>query len=437
MNSIEQQFCEYLKQGEFHEFMALWRKQVERLNHIGGSIKLPITTKNQKDIEGLLGGSYQLQSIVRISWRTVQKSIQQTKFEGCDFEVVLRLYYQEDIISKKTKIERKTQAIQKMFDECVQKNPQGKAAFWIQQNRTTRGVVIQRIQQAYEESPKLLQKEFTWVCEAIDHLPIWEKKKENLAVFSSQITGDPHAFDYGSFPSYIFMQALCELFQLSSTLSSNLDKNEVLVQAGLYKDSVSNYCMLAHIQAIKKDGTFHPGWKGFYDHYEIWNVNIANLTAIEQIDVSTCKHVVVIENPSVFQILAEQAKRFKIEMLGFVCTNGQLNFCGYQLLDMLIAANIQLYYCGDMDPEGLLIADRLKQRYKEQLMLWHYENEDYRKAKSDKFANAKRCKMIMQIKDPVLLRIGKLLETQPIGYQENLIEVYKNDICKDFEKTEE
>lgn len=428
MKSIEQEFCEYLKQGEFQEFMLLWRKQVERLNHIGGSIQLLITDKNQKDIEGLIGASYQVQSIVRIPWSALKKSIQQTKFEGCDFEEVLKLYYQEEIISKRTKAERKEQAITNLLDVCTQKNPDGKAALFIQNIRTTRGVVMQRIQQVYDENPTQLQKEFTWVCQAIDHLPVWEKKKENLAVFASQITGDPHAFDYGKFLSYILLQAICELFQLSSTLSSNLDKNEVLVQAGLYKDSVSNYCMLAHIQAVKKDGTLHPGWKGFYEHYEIWNVNIANLTAIDKIDASTCRRVIVIENPSVFQILSEQAKQKKLQMLGLVCTNGQLNFCGYQLLDMLAASHIQLYYCGDMDPEGLLIADRLKNRYGNQLTLWHYGIEDYRKAQSDKYANAKRCRMNRQLKDTALLHIGKLLESQPIGYQENLIEVYKSDM---------
>lgn len=432
MKSIEIEFCDYLKQGEFDEFMTLWRKQVERLNHIGGSIQITLTNKNQKDIEGLMGTSYRAQNTVKITWSAFHKKIQQTRFEGCDFEEVLRLYYQEEIVSKKTIRERKVDAIQELLDNCIKKEPNGKTAFWLEQIRYSHGVVMQRIQQAYDEDFHRLKKEMMWVCQAINRLPVWDQRKENLAVFSSQITGDPHAFDYGSFLSYIFLQAICELFQLSAHLTSNLDKNEVLMQAGLYKDSVSNYCMLAHIQAIKRDGTLHLGWKGFYEQYEIWNVNIANLAMIDKIDASTCNHVIVIENPSVFQILAEQAKQSKLAKLGFVCTNGQLNFCGYQLLDMLFEANIQLYYCGDMDPEGLLIADRLKQRYGDQLILWHYDDEDYRMAQSKKYANAKRRKMNVHLKNPTLFHIGTLLETQPIGYQENLINVYKNSLSVNF-----
>lgn len=39
-----------------------------------------------------------------------------------------------------------------------------------------------------------------------------------------------------------------------------------------------------------------------------------------------------------------------------------------------------LYYSGDYDPEGLGIAQRLKDRYKDRLILWEYKPEYYLRA---------------------------------------------------------
>lgn len=425
--SLETEFCEYLTQGEFRAFMDLWRKQIERLGHIGGTISVPLTNQNKADIEGLMGKSYH-GSHAKIAWSTLKKAITQTKFEGCDFEQVLHLYFNEEIIARKTVKERKEQAISELIEHSVLLDSSGKSAHWFYELLPPKGSVMQRIQQEYNQHPSKLKKALTWVCQAIPQLPVWHHQTENLAIFSSHITGDPHAFDYGSFPSYLLLQSINDLLHQSSELKSSMDKNEVLMSAGLYKDSASNFCMLAHLRAYEHQGSLHPAWTGFYDRYEIWNVNIGNLNAISAIDHTSCTSVIIIENPSVFQILVETGKQYHQDQLGFVCTNGQLNFCGYQLLDDLSSASLTLYYCGDMDPEGLLIADRLKQRYQDQLILWHYDEVDYMKAKSNTYASKQRCKMISQIKNTKLLEIGKQLSYEPIGYQEHLIDVYKSDV---------
>ena len=44
--------------------------------------------------------------------------------------------------------------------------------------------------------------------------------------------------------------------------------------------------------------------------------------------------------------------------------NGQLRFSAFVLLDQLSRTS-DLFYSGDHDPEGLLIAQKLKLRYKE------------------------------------------------------------------------
>ena len=127
--------------------------------------------------------------------------------------------------------------------------------------------------------------------------------------------------------------------------------------------------MIAHLNAEGRDGKVHEAWKGFFDRYEAWTVSLYNLQQIHNIS-DAIKAVYIVENPSVFRSLFLEGKRLGKEQIGFVCTNGQLNLCGYVLLDLIQKSNIPMYYAGDFDPEGILIADRLKQRYKDDLHLW-------------------------------------------------------------------
>ena len=56
--------------------------------------------------------------------------------------------------------------------------------------------------------------------------------------------------------------------------------------------------------------------------------------------------------------------------------------CNLILLDLL-KENHTFHYAGDFDPEGLLIAQNLKERYGSKLTLWNYQVEWYEKYLSD------------------------------------------------------
>ena len=122
-------------------------------------------------------------------------------------------------------------------------------------------------------------------------------------------------------------------------------------------------------------------------------------------------------------------KKYNVNDIGFLCTSGQLNLCAYILLDMLVDSKIQLYYSGDFDPEGMQIADKLKQRYKENIVLWHYDEHDYRKCISNKTISERRLMMLRNIKDLKLIQVSQRIEQEKrSGYQEKLIDVYKEDL---------
>lgn len=97
----------------------------------------------------------------------------------------------------------------------------------------------------------------------------------------------------------------------------------------------------------------------------------------------------------------------------------------YQMIqmDLFAKSGIRIYYAGDLDPEGILIAQKLSQYYKGEFHYWHMETADYEKCRSEEVISPKRMKILERITDgrlkPVVDRIE---EYGTAGYQEMLVE---------------
>ena len=97
----------------------------------------------------------------------------------------------------------------------------------------------------------------------------------------------------------------------------------------------------------------------------------------------------------------------------------------YQMiqLDLFAKSGIRVYYAGDLDPEGILIAQKLSQYYKGEFHYWYMETADYEKCRSEEVISPKRMKILERITDgrlkPVVDRIE---EYGTAGYQEMLVE---------------
>lgn len=93
------------------------------------------------------------------------------------------------------------------------------------------------------------------------------------------------------------------------------------------------------------------------------------------------------------------------------------------VLDLFAKSGIWVYYAGDLDPEGILIAQKLSQYYKGEFHYWHMETADYEKCRSEEVISPKRMKILERITDgrlkPVVDRIE---EYGTAGYQEMLVE---------------
>lgn len=421
---MNEEFCQYLSDNEFSEFMQLWKKQYEKYGTCKGSIDLVLNDSNRECISGLMGKDYYGVDCVHITFRQLQKAILNTKYENCDFNEVLKMYFNQDVFTNEYRQEQEQLRVQNIFKHFFKQ--EGKSQQWIYNTYTNRDSVYIRIAQASKENEQKCINTVCVVMKALNHLPMWENKKENISIFASYHTKNPHAFDKNTFVYYLLMHGIVYFLKVDFP-KTNLEQNEILYRAGLYQDGISNYCSIARLQALNENNRPHLGWTGFYDSYEALNVNMDNLLHIRSI--VCCDRVYVVENPSVFQALLKKLKKEKIKKIGLVCTNGQLNYSAYLLLDILVNSNIEIYYSGDMDPEGLLIADKIKQRYPS-IKLWCYDVRHYEISKSKEQATDQRMHMLDALKDGALIQIEKCIceNKNRVGYQENMIEEYYNNL---------
>lgn len=428
---MNEEFCQYLYDNEFSEFMQLWKKQYEKYGTCKGSIDLILNDSNRECMSGLMGKDYYGVDCAHITFQQLQKAISNTKYENCDFNEVLKMYFNHDILTNKNRQEQEQMRIQNIFKHLLEQ--EGKSQQWIHHIYTDHDSVYVRIVQASKENEQKCINTVDVVMKVLNQLPMWQDKKENISIFASLHTKNPHAFDKNTFPYYLLMHGIVYFLKVDFP-KTNLEQNEILYRAGLYQDGISNYCSIARLQALNENYQPHLGWTGFYDSYEALNVNMDNLLHIRSI--VYCDRVYVVENPAVFQALLKMIKKEKIEKIGLVCTNGQLNYSAYLLLDILVSSNVETYYSGDMDPEGLLIADKIKQRYPS-IKLWCYDVRHYEISKSKEQAADQRMHMLDALKDETLIRIGKCINENKnrVGYQENMIEEYYDSFRFDVKKT--
>lgn len=428
---MNEEFCQYLYDNEFSEFMQLWKKQYEKYGTCKGSIDLILNDSNRECMSGLMGKDYYGVDCAHITFQQLQKAISNTKYENCDFNEVLKMYFNHDILTNKNRQEQEQMRIQNIFKHLLEQ--EGKSQQWIHHIYTDHDSVYVRIVQASKENEQKCINTVDVVMKALNQLPMWQDKKENISIFASLHTKNPHAFDKNTFPYYLLMHGIVYFLKVDFP-KTNLEQNEILYRAGLYQDGISNYCSIARLQALNENYQPHLGWTGFYDSYEALNVNMDNLLHIRSI--VYCDRVYVVENPAVFQALLKMIKKEKIEKIGLVCTNGQLNYSAYLLLDILVSSNVETYYSGDIDPEGLLIADKIKQRYPS-IKLWCYDVRHYEISKSKEQAADQRMHMLDALKDETLIRIGKCINENKnrVGYQENMIEEYYDSFRFDVKKT--
>lgn len=383
--------------------------------------------------------NYRSNKTVTVSATALQKALNESRFSGLSWVTIIEAYFKSPLIGNRERQQSKQDARALCFRHILdsynqQRSPiasqmpdQGQwgATAWLEE------VLLQKdangyrhLMQQHKTSPEQLRTMLPMVLLAADSLPTYENRWERLPIFAAHITGDPHYFDEGTWCFKMLTMFIIWRFKIKreDSLAEPEWRNQVLFQAGILKDALSNVTIAYGLHGSRQ-GVLHQGIEGFFQMREPLYLTLQTLGALDQIHSEGQSVVYVLENPAVFSALVEQ-----FPTICAVCANGQPRLATLVLLDKLSEHSL-LYYAGNFDPEGLVIAQNLKKRYQDRLIFWAYDQAHYHRNRSSVILSDERLHKLNAIEEPALLPIKEAILFHGYAvYQEKMLTVYAEDL---------
>ena len=427
MSEINEAVEYFKKKPVYEKLFNEFKKKYESHGKIGGiAVLTGLSTGDKEDISSFLMKDFTSEEEVRVSAKLFEKALLKSRFSSLTTLDILTHYFGIKLRTNKEKSEEDVGKRAEYLAELTGYTDKAYIKEWLTGVFCTGAdgaVVIARSYNADKNELKIILQK---LIKAIPLLPYFQggKKKELLAVFAAQAAGNPHFFDDNTLAGYLLTAFLRDYFRFGyeDDLSEAENRSNVLFKAGLIKDTLSNDVIAYGIRGRCVDGSLHQGMEGFLHQKEPVKLSLLTLANLEETFTNSVdRRVYIVENPAVFSILTS---RFPEK--AFICSYGQIRRAVFMLLD-LFNKNTVFSYAGDFDPEGLLIAERLKKRYGERLIFWKYETDIYLKYMSEEKLTKQRIKKLDGVRDATLLKIAELMrEEGRAAYQESMLEEYVN-----------
>ena len=427
MSEINEAVEYFKKKPVYEKLFNEFKKKYESHGKIGGiAVLTGLSTGDKEDISGFLMKDFTSEEEVRVSAKLFEKALLKSRFSSLTTLDIITHYFGIKLRTNKEKSEENEGKRAEYLAELTGYTDKAYIKEWLTGVFCTGAdgaVVIARSYNADKNELKIILQ---MLIKAIPMLPYFQggKKKELLAVFAAQAAGNPHFFDDNTLAGNLLTAFLRDYFRFGyeDDLSEAENRSNVLFKAGLIKDTLSNDVIAYGIRGRCVDGSLHQGMEGFLHQKEPVKLSLLTLANLEETFTNSVdRRIYIVENPAVFSILTS---RFPEK--SFICSYGQIRRAVFMLLD-LFNKNTVFSYAGDFDPEGLLIAERLKKRYGDRMAFWKYEPDIYLKYMSEEKLTNQRIKKLDGVRDATLLKIAELMrEEGRAAYQESMLEEYVN-----------
>ncbi len=365
----------------------------------------------------------------------LQAALGETRYRGVELKELLFAYFGGTLVTDSQRREKdrkeKEQFWAKLADSAETEFGQtAEAVRWVKAAAEQKKYGWQLIRKEWEKSPKQIRETVLFVCRALELLP--EKKEQGgirLAMLGAEITKNPHYFDRQQTAGRLLLLALGFLLEVEEPKT----QEEVLTlyyQAGIRPDDISSFTVCFGIHLYTENGE-HEAYRHFIEMGEKYVLTLSNLNRIVEAK-SRDGRVFILENQMVFSQLCERLNgREEAREYALVCTSGQMKTASLILIDLLVASGCRLYYCGDIDPEGMEIADRIVARAPGRIFLWRMTEEDYYRSISHETLPEVRLKKLDKIGNKELRELAEVVRREKkAGYQEHLMELLFCDILE-------
>lgn len=295
---------DYFRQRPVYEKLFLkFREKYTSLGHMGGKVVLSgLTLEEKQQLGGFLQKDYTENKTVTVSAELLEKRLGESRFSGISGETLLRAYFGKKLTVKKEEKQKEEEKRNACFEQILEGQEENPAGKWLKEVLENRGSGYELLMQQYRENPGKLRKILENVMRASEQLH-YIKKKQLLAVFAAQATGNPHYFDTGETAEKLLILFLKSQFPGSyeKGISPAEERNHLLYQARILKDDLSNETLAYGLHAWKQDGSMHEGIEGFLKEQEPVRLTLRSLGGISEIRAQQ-KEIYVVENLSLIHI---------------------------------------------------------------------------------------------------------------------------------------
>ncbi|MDE5539727.1 MAG: DUF2399 domain-containing protein, partial [Bacilli bacterium] len=409
-------YIEYfrVKKG-FARFIICLKEKYESLGKFTGTIKLSNITKEEKiDLEKFFGETFEEGTTIKIPLSKFDKVISRSRFTDFDYCTLVTSYLGiKKLHTKKDVIKAKKKSYLSFLEDTLQCFENHDLALFLSEILTNQNAISRIIKRKYHGDSNALSDLLKKIDILISNIP---KYPTSLPLYAS-LTGNPHFLDFNTSTSNLFFHILSGLKHELMPIT-NHDKQTMLESINVYNDTLSNFVITYN---LKNDQELES-----FSKYGPINLNIDNINHLHNVT-GINNQIFIFENPSILNY-------FKTRDISIIITSGIPNLAFYSLLER-IDKNVMLYYNGDFDPEGLLIASKIKELFPN-VELFCYSIEDYNATKASECFNDGRLKKLEHLNSSNLETIKNLLEqNKKAGYQENnirRIEKYISKITKKY-----
>lgn len=393
----------YFNNDGFKEFIKLLKDKYITYGYCTGTIN--ITPKTSLEVNALalfLGLNIRLNKKIGIKITYIQKCLNDSIFEGTTVDDLVRLFYPNIKTNKELKLENDNYIISR-YNEYKEMYDSSNIFSLFNNDEA-----IKKIKYFIKHDDNLLGN----ILLSLNNLPVFSSDVMQLSIFASNSVGDPHYYDLDTHSSNILIQFICLLNELDY-INNRKFKIDVLMNVGLFIDTVSNYVITYNLGG-------NSMLDSFKDNHMPLNLNLYNISKMDNIKACNDK-VLVVENPSFISMIQGRDIDYSV-----VVTSGNSNLVVYKLMDKLKDTNI--YFNGDFDPEGMIIALRFKIEYPNTKFIG-YDSKYYYNGISNNMINESRLKKLDNIICDDLNGIKELLlKEKYASYQEANYELLLKDI---------
>lgn len=420
----------FKSQRAYHRCFEELRKKWESYGKAAGRITLKQTSEEERRAVGGIIGKVFYEETIRFSFLEFEQGLQKTRFAPVDMKTVMEEYFGKPLITtqgrQKEELERRKKFLDRSCGYFEEKaGREAVALAWLQKMISEKKYGYQLLMREYAKDEKQAELLVRNVGNAVMKLKELTDKEEEypLAVLAAEITDNPHYFDRSTTAGLLFVHAICCCENMELPEDAH-QWRKLLTQVSIVPDNISSMVHGFGLRLLTKQG-WHGAYDAFCERQEPYVITMENMKEIIGVQ-AVGEKVYIVENEMVFSYLIHNLKDSDYTLL---CTSGQPRSVAWVLIPYILTSGAKIYYNGDIDPDGICIADRLWKKFGDRIHIWSMSPEDYDKSLSkERIGDIGRAKL-ENIGHPILKKTAECMkEKQLAGYQENMLKELLEDI---------